>query len=148
MSAQSHKAKGDRNRTQADVAPPIHRVPSSAASSTATAASSVPNSNVASLIQSAARMSLLHDTSSSEYRRPNRDNARQPLNHNDNVKAALFADDEYDNMDQNLQSLRKVTLPAMPDEQDRKRFVVSVRDGSQAVLFRVGFYHAGTFLYS
>jgi hypothetical protein len=86
-------------------------------SSVTSAASSVPPTTVASLIQSAANMSLLgaHPMrSSKEMRR----SAQSPTK--------LFDDDEYDNMDEvdSLRSLRKVTLPAMPDEQDRKRFVV------------------------
>jgi hypothetical protein len=82
-------------------------------SSVSTAASSVPPTTVASLIQSAAKMSLL-DAQPTQMRR----SAQSPTK--------LFDDDEYDNMDEtdSLRSLRKVTLPAMPDEQDRKRFVV------------------------
>jgi hypothetical protein len=86
-------------------------------SSVATAASSVPPTTIASLIQSAAKMSLLdaHPTRSS---REMRRSAQSPMK--------LFDDDEYDNLDEidSLRSLRKVTLPVMPDEQDRKRFVV------------------------
>lgn len=80
--------------------------PSVASSTTST----VPSTSVASLIQSAAKLSL----------------------QNEKKEAKLFQDDEYDDFvsslfvaqkSPNLQSLQKRVLPILPDEQDRKRFI-------------------------
>jgi hypothetical protein len=49
-------------------------------------------------------------------------NDDEPLNHNNNHNK-LFEDDEYEYHSPSLKSLERKTLPVMPDEQDRKRFV-------------------------
>lgn len=81
--------------------------PSIASSTTST----VPSTSVASLIQSAAKLSLQQ---------------------NERKEDKLFQDDEYDDFvsslfvaqkSPNLQSLQKRVLPILPDEQDRKRFI-------------------------
>jgi hypothetical protein len=81
--------------------------PSVAPSTTST----VPSTSVASLIQSAAKLSF---------------------HQNEKKEGKLFQDDEYDDFvsslfvaqkSPNLNSLQKRVLPILPDEQDRKRFI-------------------------
>jgi hypothetical protein len=90
---------------------------SAAATSPSSAtASSIPSTTIASLIQSAAKISILDADRSEGVRRHS----------STNTQGKLFRDDEYDDLESlSLQSLQKQMLPAMPDEQDRKRFVVS-----------------------
>jgi hypothetical protein len=108
----SHEQVANEERSNQEI-PREEGQPASSPSSAA--ASSIPSTTVASLIQSAAKISML-DLSRLEARRHS----------SNNKQTKLFQDDEYDNLESpSLQSLQKKLLPAMPDEQDRKRFVVS-----------------------
>lgn len=104
---------GLRGQVATEGIPREEKQPASSPSSAA--ASSVPSTTVASLIQSAAKISIL------DYDRPE---VRRHSSTNEPMR--LFQDDEYDDLESpSLKSLQKKVLPAIPDEQDRKRFVVS-----------------------
>jgi hypothetical protein len=128
--------------------PPIQMNRSRYLSSAASTTSTVPSTttSVASLIQSAAKVSLYNNTINNDREdindSPTPSNSRKRYTATDVVNDGgdkLFPDNEYDDFvhslfvssskqqqqpyEGNLQSLQQEILPTLPNEQDRKRFL-------------------------